>query len=50
MELRVHIFPGLEVTLQIGYNTFKSLMIAKAIYKILHVEYGRASLLDRCFF
>ena len=32
------------------HNTFKSLMIAKAIYEILHVEYRRASFLERCFF
>ena len=49
MELRVHILPGSEVTLQIGYNTLKSLMLEKAIYEILHVEYRRASFLDRAF-
>ena len=49
MELRVQILTGSEVTWQIN-NTFKSLMIAKAIYEILHVEYYRAPFLDRCFF
>ena len=49
MELRVYILPGSEVTLQIGYNTLKSLMLVKAIYEILHVEYRRASFLDRAF-
>ena len=32
------------------HNTFKSLMIAKAIYEIQHVEYRSASFLERCFF
>ena len=50
MELRVHILPGSEVTLQIGYNTLKSIMLEKAIYEILHVEYRRASFLDRAFY
>ena len=37
MELRVQILPGTETTSQVGNNTFKSLMIAKAIYEI-HME------------
>ena len=37
MELRVQILPCAEVTSQMGNNTFKSLMIAKAIYEI-HIE------------
>ena len=43
IELRVHILPSSEVTLEIGYNTFKSLMLVKAIHEMLHVEYYRAS-------
>ena len=50
MELRVQILPGSDVTWQIGNNTFKSLMMAKAIYEILHVKYHRAPFLDCCFF
>ena len=50
MELRVQILPGSKVTWQVGNNTFKSLMIEKAIYEILHVKYRRAPFLDRCFF
>ena len=33
MELRVHILPGSEVTLQIGYNTLKSIMLEKRYTK-----------------
>ena len=50
MELSAQILPGLAVTSQIGNNTMKALMTAKAIYKILHVEDRRAPLLDRFFF
>ena len=42
MELSVQIWPGSEVTRQIGKNTFKSLIIAKTI--------PRAPFFDRCFF
>ena len=50
MYLKVQMLPDSEVTWQIENNTVKSLMIAKPIYEILHVEYRRTSFLDRCFF
>ena len=50
MELRIEILPGSEVTWQIRNNTFKSLMLEKSIYEILHVEYRRAPFLDHRFF
>ena len=48
MKLSVQILPGSEITRQVENNTFKSLMIATAIYEILHL-YRRALFLDRCF-
>ena len=47
--IEVQILPDSEVTWQTGNNTFKSLMIAKAMYEILHAEYCGATFWTTAF-
>ena len=47
-KLEIYGIKGINQKIQI--DIFKSLMIAKAIYKMLHVEYHKAPFLYRYFF